>query len=650
MATREDSGGLGAELHHTRSRSELEQEEVRSHWSQARRLCAAVSESKRFEVTISLCIGLNFVLMVMEADQNASCVGVSDEDCSPDSWLQASNTALLIIYTFECILKLFAFRQSFFRTRWNNIDFAIVVLGSLDFLVSNIGLSIPNMSFMRMFRIARLVRAVRILTAFRELYIMVHGFASAMMAMFWGFVMMSLLLTVWSILAVELVHPQNMKIDHSDEWCADVFSSVMMSNLMFFQTVVAGDSWGSCAIPIIENQPLFFPLFAGVLFTVQIGFTNLILAVIVEQAGAARQADKARQLLEQKKQEKVSKAKLLKCCKDIDEDNSGELTLKELQDGFRFDPEFAMHLELLGVEGEMLSEIFEIMDRDGSGSLTYAEFIDAIHRTKSQDVKMLITMVKYELFSELEIVKAEMDILVQKLRRASESKDAQDQDLAQLSPSNLQPQTPQEPSMPSNASPSCIEGAKPSEDAQLFLETLRVQMSYMLDSITSKVREQSGGEEKSKIDTSARGAVKIPMLPPTFTPDGQWQLLLKPDWQLLRGPATPKAAAVGRETKDAPTEPSAFEPESGPGDLGQHWQLQSAAQRSAAQRPQRQRPPPRTAPLTPASDPFTCDPLICHQRMEVIHVSSRGLPGAEIPTQPQEAELRSRVIDTGLVN
>merc|ERR1719253_1241336 len=103
---------------------------------------------------------------------------------------------------------------------------------------------------------------------------------------------------------------------------------------------------------------------------------------------------------------------MMKLCRDIDANDNGELTLKELQDGFQADRAFAMHLELLGIEFEMLPEIFSIMDNDGSGSLSYEEFVDTIHKAKSQDIKMLLTMVKFELFAELKNIREDMSLLI----------------------------------------------------------------------------------------------------------------------------------------------------------------------------------------------------------------------------------------------
>lgn len=601
-------------------------------------------------------------------------------------------------------MKLYAWRMEFFwMSRWNNIDFAIVIMGLFDFFISKtLGDIIPNMSMLRMFRIARLVRAVRILTEFKELYLMIHGFASAMMSMFWGFIMMALLLTVWSILAVEIIHPSNLEIDHSDRpWCEEVFSSVMMSNLMFFQTVVAGDSWGLCAIPIIKRQPLIFPLFAAVLFSVQIGFTNLILAVIVEQAARAREADQQRLHKEQMELEKSSRATLHMLCKEIDVDEDGELTLQELQTGFKMEPAFAMHLQLLGIEGDMLAEIFQIMDRDNSGALSYDEFIDTIHKTRTQDIRMLVTMVKFEMFMELTKMKAELELLVtgltgrtissidlpvndpeyvQSLERTSEVEKrksriswkrdscASSESKVELTSSQPLRETPvavappTAPPPPPFAQDARQDEAAPvqmqSEDMRVFLETLKAQMTHMLDTVANKVKDQIVGEEKSKLDSSLYGASKAPVLPPTFTPDGQWQLVLKPDWQFCGRAATRQ---LGPETKDGfpGSSPPSFTPQERESTAGMSQPPPSSAQvlqgppfsvpqQRTGDQQSPSYPPPRTRPLAPSSPSplYTCDALMCHEHMEVIN--ARGSPQG-LPPRPQTPP-DIRVMNGGRLN
>ena len=53
----------------------------------------------------------------------------------------------------------------------------------------------------------------------------------------------------------------------------------MDANLLLFKTVIAGDSWGQIAVPVIQEYPLTSIIFCGSLFTLVFGVLNLIVAV-----------------------------------------------------------------------------------------------------------------------------------------------------------------------------------------------------------------------------------------------------------------------------------------------------------------------------------------------------------------------------------
>ena len=52
----------------------------------------------------------------------------------------------------------------------------------------------------------------------------------------------------------------------------------MHANLLLFKTVIAGDSWGLIAVPVIEHYPATAVLFMGSLLTLVFGVLNLIVA------------------------------------------------------------------------------------------------------------------------------------------------------------------------------------------------------------------------------------------------------------------------------------------------------------------------------------------------------------------------------------
>ena len=48
--------------------------------------------------------------------------------------------------------------------------------------------------------------------------------------------------------------------------------------MLLFKTVIAGDSWGTIAVPVIEAEPLTAVIFMGSLLSLVYGVVNLIVA------------------------------------------------------------------------------------------------------------------------------------------------------------------------------------------------------------------------------------------------------------------------------------------------------------------------------------------------------------------------------------
>lgn len=86
------------------------------------------------------------------------------------------------------------------------------------------------------------------------------------------------------MLMVEFVHPLIQQLNENDgtfegcPQCTRATSSVMRANLLLFKTVIAGDSWGEIAVPVIEHFPLTAVVFMGSLLTLVFGVLNLIVA------------------------------------------------------------------------------------------------------------------------------------------------------------------------------------------------------------------------------------------------------------------------------------------------------------------------------------------------------------------------------------
>lgn len=255
-----------------------------------------------------------------------------------------------------------------------------------------------NMKLLRSIRMVRLLRLTRILIAFRELYCLICGISNCMKTLMWASGLILLTLTVWSIIAVEFMNPLMASItreghyDVTCGWCPTAFRSVMLSNLTFFQ-IISGDGWSGLARPIIEAHPWTAGIFLSVIFMVVFGLLNLVIAAIVDTAAQARENDIETISGQRKRERELTWTTFERLCEQLDSDNSGEITLDELRGGLSSIPALQAYFSVMGVEDDDLREIFLLLDEDGNGELSYAEFHSQLYKMKTLDVKTTLFFV-----------------------------------------------------------------------------------------------------------------------------------------------------------------------------------------------------------------------------------------------------------------
>lgn len=346
-----------------------------------------------FICAMGFTIVFNMILVVMAADAAAR-----EEDAA--MWVLVLDRVILGIFIVELAMRLFLLRTSFFTGAFNILDFVVVVLDVFVEIIRFASIDAAGLSFLRIARLARLTRAYRVMVMFPMLSGMCRDLLGAGQAVCWGCVLLAIVLTVWSILAVQLIHPLVKDLAEQNafgecERCPRAFSSVMHSNLTFLQHIVAGDSWGQVTIPIIEAHPWTACFFIPVLVSIGLAIMNVILAVIVESAADCRQNDLV-EVMKVKEQHFLTKSKeLMVVCKALDTDGSGDLSLDELMAGFEQHLELSLILQEMGIDQEDLSTVFQIMDSDHSGQVNYSEFVRHIYKMKTADEHTMLSYIRH---------------------------------------------------------------------------------------------------------------------------------------------------------------------------------------------------------------------------------------------------------------
>eukprot|EP00931_Biecheleriopsis_adriatica_P091562 TRINITY_DN65446_c0_g1_i1.p1 TRINITY_DN65446_c0_g1~~TRINITY_DN65446_c0_g1_i1.p1 ORF type:complete len:557 (+),score=114.41 TRINITY_DN65446_c0_g1_i1:80-1750(+) len=351
--------------------------------------------SNRFEAVLSCIIMINLVLIIVEVDETAA-TGISPP------WAQYVNLCLLLIYATELVVKITVYRKQFFQDAANILDVLIVVadigltLIEIVFQTSNVSVTV-----VRTLRLARLFRIFRVLRGFRELNKLIKGFIAAMKSTAWGMLMVAVVTLIWSVLAVQLLHPMNVIIwtdDESCDTCIDAYSSVWKACLTIFQQVVCVDDWGTLTRPLIEYAPLTGTMFfLGAFVSINLVILNLILAVIVDSAQESReeaqeQEEKEKETLFVEESVLHAKSRLLELCLAMSADgtsfSSNELLLQMAQDS----SELSETLHALNASDQIVGFTLQSLD-DGEGLVSCDEFVSELFELASRQTTQILNTV-----------------------------------------------------------------------------------------------------------------------------------------------------------------------------------------------------------------------------------------------------------------
>jgi len=77
---------------------------------------------KKFDMIIMLFIGFNMLTMTLDHYQQSDTFS---------NVLDYLNMIFIVIFTSECLMKIFALRYHYFKEPWNLFDFVVVILSIL---------------------------------------------------------------------------------------------------------------------------------------------------------------------------------------------------------------------------------------------------------------------------------------------------------------------------------------------------------------------------------------------------------------------------------------------------------------------------------------------------------------------------------------
>jgi len=206
----------------------------------------------------------NFILAVVF--MNAIVIGFQSYPSVDEAYktlFHNLDIVFLTIFSIEVVLKLIAYRTSYFKDGWNLFDF-IVVAASLAFMSS---------PFVSVLRILRVLRVLKTISSIRSLRRIITSLFMAVPAIGSISLLMVIVLFIYGVVGATFF----------SEASPDYFGDLSKSLITLFQ-IATFDDWANIYRPIAEESPLSLLYFVSFIFIVVFGMLNLVVGEIVNNA------------------------------------------------------------------------------------------------------------------------------------------------------------------------------------------------------------------------------------------------------------------------------------------------------------------------------------------------------------------------------
>jgi len=352
-----------------------------------RRSMFKVIQSSKFDFSIGFVITLNSLAIGIETS-------ISRHGGQIPLSLQVLEYTFLLIYCVELAARVYVGGLRTFSNNWVRFDAVMVAAGILSLLLtlSSFGGAtaagvVDNINMLKMIRLFRLAKTVRVLVQFRTLWMLVQGLMYAVMPMIWTAVLMSVVIYVFAVIAMEMILVTDADGDY--DAAAHRYDTLggSMLTLMQFMTL---DSVAIIYTPLITTKPWLAIYFVIFLLLGPVALMNIVTAIMVESSlRTANEDQEAKKVWEQMRRKNMM-PKLRQMFIDLDTSGDGEVDLEEVMNAPVSLKEAMQHM--IGLD--QLEEIFNLLDFDGSGSVDIEEFVEGILRTNGEKPSELFVILK----------------------------------------------------------------------------------------------------------------------------------------------------------------------------------------------------------------------------------------------------------------
>jgi len=264
-------------------------------------------------------------------------------------------------------------------------DYTLVVLSGADIVVSvtipgSGGLGIAKS--LRILRLLRVYRSIKGLKALSGLWVIVQGCLDSLLAVVWVTVALFIFLFMFAVIVCTMV---GQDLDIRREWShADLYVGSLWKAVLTILQVFTVDSIGTTlGQPLMKISPATAAMLVMSVIFLNFGCINILVAVMVEHiVSIAAETRESFSKVLAKVEKKVFAAMLEELTEYCDDgEGGGELTYKDFSKVIRT-PSVVEKMKLLNFCFDEMELLFELMDADGSGSVSPKEFVAGLKKMK----------------------------------------------------------------------------------------------------------------------------------------------------------------------------------------------------------------------------------------------------------------------------
>jgi voltage-gated sodium channel len=206
---------------------------------------------------------------------NAAALGLETSDSIMASWggvLTTLDRLLLVLFTIEIGIRIYAFGGRFFRDPWGLFDFVIVAISWA-----------PATGPLSVLRALRVLRVLRLISVVPSMRLVVEAMLKALPGMGSIVLLMALLFYVFAVMATKLY----------GDLSPERFGTLGDSLFTLFQMMTL-ESWAEANVrPILEHRPMAWLFFVPFILIATFVVLNLFIGVIVDSIQTLREQRKS---------------------------------------------------------------------------------------------------------------------------------------------------------------------------------------------------------------------------------------------------------------------------------------------------------------------------------------------------------------------